>query len=46
VESIVVKAEGRDEVVRGTHLISSMPMRELVRKLAPAPRLKFRDDLG
>ena len=54
VESVEVETEGRTELLRGTDFISSMPMRELVRKLAPAPpahvaeaaeRLRYRDFL-
>ena len=54
VESVEVETEGRGEIVCGTDFISSMPMRELVGKLAPAPpahvtaaaeRLRYRDFL-
>jgi protoporphyrinogen oxidase len=54
VESVEVEAEGRAEVFGGTDFISSMPARELVRKLSPAPpaevlaaadRLRYRDFL-
>lgn len=48
----IINALGQSETVRGTHFISSMPIRELVRKLAPAPpahvlaaadKLQYRD---
>jgi protoporphyrinogen oxidase len=54
VESVEVEAEGRRETLKGTDFISSMPMRELVRKLSPAAparvceaaeRLRYRDFL-
>jgi protoporphyrinogen oxidase len=54
VESVEIESEGRSEILRGTDFISSMPMRELVRKLSPAPparvseaaeRLRYRDFL-
>jgi protoporphyrinogen oxidase len=54
VESVEVEECGRTEVLRGTDFVSSMPMRELVRKLSPAPpahvtaaaeRLRYRDFL-
>lgn len=55
VESVEVETEeGRTELLRGTDFVSSMPMRELVRKLRPAPpahvtaaaeRLRYRDFL-
>lgn len=54
VEAIETVTEGRAETLRGTHFISSMPMRELVNKLSPAPpasilaaadRLQYRDFL-
>jgi len=53
VEAVTITNEhGQQETVRGTHFISSMPIRELVRKLAPAPpahvlaaagKLQYRD---
>ena len=52
VEAVEVTRGGRTKMVRGTHFISSMPVRELVRKLDPAPpaevsaaadRLQYRD---
>jgi protoporphyrinogen oxidase len=55
VESVEVETEeGRTETLPGTDFVSSMPMRELVRKLSPAPparvveaagRLRYRDFL-
>jgi protoporphyrinogen oxidase len=54
VESVEIETEGRTELLRGTDFISSMPMRELVRKLSPQPpahvtlaaeRLRYRDFL-
>lgn len=37
VEAVEVESNGRVETLRGTHFISSMALRELVAKLAPAP---------
>jgi protoporphyrinogen oxidase len=54
VEAVEITNEGRKEIVSGTHFISSMPIRELVRKLSPAPpasvseaadKLQYRDFL-
>ncbi|HVF41724.1 MAG TPA: NAD(P)/FAD-dependent oxidoreductase [Pyrinomonadaceae bacterium] len=54
VESVEIESEGRREILRGTDFISSMPMRELIGKLSPAPparvveaaeRLRYRDFL-
>jgi protoporphyrinogen oxidase len=54
VEAVETETSGRVETVRGTHFISSMPIRELVNKLSPAPpasilaaadRLQYRDFL-
>jgi protoporphyrinogen oxidase len=54
VVSVEVSTQGRTEVFGGTDFISSMPARELVRKLSPAPpadvlaaaeRLRYRDFL-
>ena len=54
VEAVEVESGGRTETLRGTHFISSMPVRELVNKLSPAPpaailaaadRLQYRDFL-
>jgi protoporphyrinogen oxidase len=54
VEAVEVDTEGRREIFHGKHFISSMPMRELVNKLTPAPaasiraaanRLQYRDFL-
>jgi protoporphyrinogen oxidase len=54
VESIEVSREGRVETLKGDHFISSMPVRELVHKLRPAPpaevlaaadKLQYRDFL-
>jgi protoporphyrinogen oxidase len=54
VEAVEIETAGRGEILRGTHFLSSMPMRELVRKLTPAPpasilaaadRLQYRDFL-
>lgn len=54
VEAIEIEAGGRAEILRGTHFISSMPIRELVNKLSPSPpalilaaadRLQYRDFL-
>jgi protoporphyrinogen oxidase len=54
VESVEVSGDDGVKALRGTHFISSMPMRELVAKLAPAPpdevaaaaeRLQYRDFL-
>jgi protoporphyrinogen oxidase len=53
-ESVEVEAGGRTETLGGTDFISSMPVRELVRRLSPAPpahvlaaagRLRYRDFL-
>ena len=52
VTSIEVAREGRVETLEGDHFISSMPVRELARRLSPAPpaevlaaaeRLQYRD---
>jgi protoporphyrinogen oxidase len=52
VESVEVAREGRLETLEGDHFISSMPVRELARRLSPAPpfevlaaadRLQYRD---
>ncbi|MGH7415581.1 MAG: NAD(P)/FAD-dependent oxidoreductase [Candidatus Rokuibacteriota bacterium] len=54
IDGIVVSTGGREEIIAGTHFISSMPVSELVQKLtppAPAPvleaarRLSYRDFL-
>jgi protoporphyrinogen oxidase len=54
IEAIETRTFERDEILRGTHFISSMPMRELARKLSPAPpahilaaadKLQYRDFL-
>lgn len=54
VQAIEVSAQGRKEVLRGKHFISSMPIRELVNKLSPVPpastcaaanKLQYRDFL-
>jgi protoporphyrinogen oxidase len=54
VEAIAASNGAQDETWRGTHFISSMPIRELVRKLSPAPpahilaaadKLQYRDFL-
>jgi protoporphyrinogen oxidase len=54
VESVEVETGGRTELLPGADFISSMPMRELVRKLSPRPpanvidaaeRLRYRDFL-
>ena len=54
VESVEIETDGGVETLRGTHFISSMPLRELVAKLSPAPpaevaaaaeRLQYRDFL-
>jgi protoporphyrinogen oxidase len=54
VDGVVVTAGGREELVRGDHVVSSMPLSELVLKLDPPPppdvvaaarRLKYRDFL-
>jgi protoporphyrinogen oxidase len=37
VRAVEITNEGRKETLHGTHFISSMPIRELVGKLAPAP---------
>lgn len=37
VEGVAVTTDGRWEVIRGANFISSMPLRELVTKLSPAP---------
>jgi protoporphyrinogen oxidase len=37
VEAVEIKTADGRETLRGTHFISSMPIRELVAKLAPAP---------
>lgn len=52
VEAVALLSDGRDEIVKGTDFISSMPIKELVRKLEPqapeavlnaADDLKYRD---
>ncbi|HEV2763721.1 MAG TPA: NAD(P)/FAD-dependent oxidoreductase [Pyrinomonadaceae bacterium] len=43
VEGVEVLTEAGRETVRGSHFISSMPVRELVRKLAPAPTREVLD---
>jgi protoporphyrinogen oxidase len=54
VEAVEIETAGQCEILRGTHFLSSMPMRELARKLSPAPpasilvaadRLQYRDFL-
>ena len=54
VEAVEIASAGGGETVRGTHFISSMPLRELVAKLVPAPppevaaaarQLRYRDFL-
>jgi protoporphyrinogen oxidase len=54
VEAVEINCDGRIETLSGTHFISSMPMRELSRKLRPEPpahvlaaadRLLYRDFL-
>ncbi len=54
VTAIETTSQGRQEMISGSDFISSMPMRELVRKLSPAPsasileaadRLQYRDFL-
>jgi protoporphyrinogen oxidase len=54
VQSVEISARGRKETLRGSHFISSMPIRELIRKLEPAPptaivaaadKLQYRDFL-
>jgi protoporphyrinogen oxidase len=54
IEAIAASSVELDETLRGTHFISSMPIRELVRKLSPAPpahilaaadKLQYRDFL-
>jgi protoporphyrinogen oxidase len=42
VEAIETNTAGRAELLRGKHFISSMPMRELVNKLTPAPDMSIR----
>ena len=37
IDAVVVRAAGREEVIEGSHFISSMPVTELVAKLSPAP---------
>ncbi|HKQ54054.1 MAG TPA: NAD(P)/FAD-dependent oxidoreductase [Pyrinomonadaceae bacterium] len=37
VDAVEVSSGGQTQTVRGSHFISSMPVRELVRKLSPAP---------
>ena len=36
VEAVDIEVEGKRERIRGTHFISSMPIRELFQKLEPA----------
>lgn len=43
VEAVDVDIDGRKKVLRGKHFISSMPMRELVNKLSPAPGPSIRE---
>lgn len=52
VEAVEVNMDGSTHTVEGTHFISSIPIRELIHKLAPAPpsevlqaatQLKYRD---
>jgi protoporphyrinogen oxidase len=54
VESVEVEIEGHTETLRGTDFVSTMPVRELVRRLSPAApahvsaaaeRLRYRDFL-
>jgi protoporphyrinogen oxidase len=54
IEAIATSSAERAETLRGTHFISSMPVRELVRKLSPSPpahilaaaaKLQYRDFL-
>jgi protoporphyrinogen oxidase len=37
IESVVVSRDGKEEVVKGTHFISSMPITEFLKKLDPLP---------
>ncbi len=37
IEGAVISCNGREEVIRGTHFISSMPLTEFVAKLSPPP---------
>jgi len=54
IKSVVVSSNGHQEVIEGTHFISSMPVTEFVKKLDPPPppevlkaaeKLKYRDFL-
>ena len=54
IESVVVGCNGHQEIIRGTHFVSSMPVTEFIKKLDPAPpaqvlnaaeKLKYRDFL-
>jgi len=54
IEAVELVNEGRNESLSGTHFVSSMPIRELVHKLAPPPpphvlaaadKLQYRDFL-
>jgi protoporphyrinogen oxidase len=54
IESVVVGSNGHQEIIRGTHFISSMPLTEFIKKLDPpappailqaAEKLKYRDFL-
>jgi protoporphyrinogen oxidase len=53
IDSVVMARDGIEEEIHGTHLISSMPLAELIKKLQPVPSavlgaaesLKYRDFL-
>ncbi|MGH7820939.1 MAG: NAD(P)/FAD-dependent oxidoreductase, partial [Candidatus Binatia bacterium] len=54
IDGVVVSCNGHEEVIRGTHFLSSMPVTEFVRKLDPPPpdavlrsagKLSYRDFL-
>ncbi len=54
IESVVLNTNGRSEIIRGDHFITSMPVTEFIRKLDPpapanvreaASKLKYRDFL-
>jgi protoporphyrinogen oxidase len=54
IESVIISRDGKQEAVKGTHFISSMPITEFLKKLDPLPppavrgaadNLKYRDFL-
>ena len=54
IDSVIISCNGREELIRGTDFISSMPVTEVIKKLDPPPapkvlqaaeKLKYRDFL-